>query len=75
MIVGHVMGFPAGTSGKESACQCRRRWFISWVGRSPRGGNGNPLQYSCLENAMDEGTWQTTYSPEGREESDMTKAT
>ena len=38
--------FPCGTSGKESACQ------------SPRGGSGNPLQYSCLENSMDRGAWQ-----------------
>ena len=44
-------------------------------GRSPGGGHGNPLQCSCLENAMDEGAWQTTYSPQGREESDVTKAT
>ena len=78
MIVGHVMSFPAGASSKEPACQCRRhkrRWFDSWVGRSPGGGNGNPLQCSCLENAMDEGAWQTTYSPQGREESDVTKST
>ena len=33
---------------------------ISWSGRSPEGGNGNPLQYSCLENPMDRGTWQAT---------------
>ena len=40
--------FPCGTSGKESACQ------------PPRGGSGNPLQYSCLENSMDRGAWQAT---------------
>ena len=33
---------------------------VSWLGRSPGGGNGNPLQYSCLENPMDRGTWQAT---------------
>ena len=33
---------------------------IPGLGRSPGEGNGNPLQYSCLENPMDEGTWQTT---------------
>ena len=32
------------------------RW-IPGLGRSPRGGNGNPLQYSCMENHMDRGTW------------------
>ena len=43
---------PRWLSGKESACQCRR-WkryeFCPWVGKIPGGGNGNPLQYSCLE--------------------------
>ena len=34
--------------------------WIPGSGRSPGGGNGNPLQYSCLENPMDRGAWQTT---------------
>ena len=34
--------------------------LIPWLGRSPGGGNGNPLQYSCLENPMDRGAWQAT---------------
>ena len=45
-------------SHKESTCQCRRhkrRWFDPWVGKTPGGGDGNPLQYSCLENPMDRG--------------------
>ena len=33
---------------------------VSWLGRSPEGENGNPLQYSCLENPMDRGAWQAT---------------
>ena len=37
---------------------CRRCEFNLWVGRSPEGGNGNPLQYSCLENSVDRGAWQ-----------------
>ena len=37
--------------------------------RSPGGGNGNPLQYSCLKNPMDRGAWYATYSPEGLKES------
>ena len=49
-------------SGKESACQCRRHGFDSWSGRSPGGGNGNPLQDSCLENPMDRGAWQAPLS-------------
>ena len=51
-------GFPGGTSGKESATQCRRHKRC-WSGWSPAGGNGNPLQYSCLENPMDRGAWRT----------------
>ena len=53
-------GLPRWLSGKESACQCRRHRFDPWVRISPGGGNGNPLQYSCLENPMDRGAWQTT---------------
>ena len=47
--------FPDGTGGKEPACQRRRRktlGFNPWVRKSPRVRNGNPLQYSCLENPM-----------------------
>ena len=48
-------------SGKESACQGRRCGFKPWVGEIPLGkGNGNPLQYSCLENPMDRGAWWAT---------------
>ena len=45
---------------------------VPGLGRSPGEGNGNPLQYSCLENPMDRGTW-LGYSPWGRKESDMTE--
>ena len=54
--------FSIGTSGKESACQCRKHETqVLCLGQedSPRVGNGNPLQYSCLENPMDRGAWQT----------------
>ena len=47
-------------SGKESTCQCRRcriYGFDPGSGRSPGEGNGNPLQYSCLEASMDRGAW------------------
>ena len=53
-------GLPRWHSGKESACQCRRCRFDPCVRKIPEGGNGNPLQYSCLENAMDQGAWQAT---------------
>ena len=55
------MGFSDGTSGKESACQCRRCKRCSSIpgrGTSPAGGNGNPLQYSCQENPTDRGPWK-----------------
>ena len=48
-------------SGKKFACQYRkhrRHGFDPWVGKIPGGGNGNTLQYSCLENPMDRGAWQ-----------------
>ena len=46
-----------------SACQCRGRkdvGLIPWLGRSPGGGNGNTLQYSCLENLMNREAWWAT---------------
>ena len=54
-----VLWLPKWRSGKESVCQCRscRRCGL---GRSPGGGNGYPLQYSCLENPMDRGAWWAT---------------
>ena len=57
------LGFPGSASDKEPACQCRRHrdaGSIPGSGRPPKGGNGNPLQYSCLENPMDRGAWWAT---------------
>ena len=54
------MGFPGGSDGKESACNAGNLGLIPGSGRSPGEGNGNPLQYSCLENSMDRGTWRAT---------------
>ena len=48
---------------------------IPGLGRSPGGGHGSPLQYPCLENPMDRGGWQATYSPQGHKESDTTEET
>ena len=45
-----LMGFPGSSVGKESACIVEDLGLISGLGRSPGEGNGNPLQYSCLEN-------------------------
>ena len=46
-------GFPGGSDGKESACNVGAPGSIPDLGRSPGGGSGYPLQYSCLENSMD----------------------
>ena len=44
------MGFPSGSDGKEFAYSVGDAGSITGLGRSPGGGHGNPLQYSCLEN-------------------------
>ena len=51
------MGFPGGSEVKASACNAGDLGSIPGLGRSPGEGNGNPLQYSCLENPMDGGAW------------------
>ena len=53
-------GFPGGSNGKESSCNAGDLGLIPGLGRCPKEGNGYPLQYSCLENAMDRGAWQAT---------------
>ena len=53
-------GFPGGSDGKESACNAADAGLIRGSGRSPREGNGNLLQYSCLGNPIDRGAWQAT---------------
>ena len=54
------MGFPGGSDHKESACNVGDPGSILGSGRSTGEGNGNPLQYSCLENPMDRGAWWAT---------------
>ena len=53
-------GFPDGSDGKESACNMGDPGSIPGWGKSPKEGNGNPPQYSCLENSIDRGVWQAT---------------
>ena len=56
------MGLPWGLSGKEFACGAGNMSLISGLGRSPREGNDNPLQYSFLGNPMDtEASWPTVH--------------
>ena len=52
--------FPGGSDSEESACNVGDLGSIPGSGRSPGEGNGNPLQYSCLENSMDRGAWRAT---------------
>ena len=53
--------FLGGSDGKESACNAGNLGFlIPESGRAPGEGNGNPIQYFCLENPMDRGTWWAT---------------
>ena len=57
------MSFPRGTVVKNplaNAVKARNSGLILGSGRSPGEGNGNPLQYSCLENSMDRAAWQAT---------------
>ena len=53
--------FPSGSDGKASAYNAGDPGSIPGSGRSPGEGNGNPLQYSCLENPMDGGAWYTLW--------------
>ena len=53
-------GFPGSSDGKESACKAGDLASIARSGRTPGEGNGNPLQYSGLENLKDRGAWQAT---------------
>ena len=57
-----VKNLPATAGDLRDAC------LIPGAGRSPGEGNGNPLQYSCLENSMDRGAWWAIYSPKNRKE-------
>ena len=63
-------GFPDSTVGKESACNAGNLGSILGLGRSPGEGNGNPLQYSYLENSIDGEAWQTTVHRVARVEHD-----
>ena len=70
-----ILGLLRWLSGKESACNVGNtgdKGLIPGLGRSPGGGHGNPLQYSCLGNSMERGAWQATW---GGKKLDMTEMT
>ena len=57
-------GPPQWFSGKESSCNAGAAGGVGWIpglGRSPGGGHGNPLQYSCLQIPMDRGAWRASH--------------
>ena len=59
----HFLGAPWWISSKESACNAgaaEDEGLIPGLGRAPGVGNGNPLQYSCLESSMDKEAWKST---------------
>ena len=56
----NILGFPGGSEGKESTCHPEALGSIPGLGRSPGGGHGYPLQYSCREKPMDRGAWWAT---------------
>ena len=68
----YAVDFPGCSDGKASAYNAGDLGSIPVLVRSPGEGNGNPHQYSCLENPMDEGAW-LGYSPWGHKESDTTE--
>ena len=68
----YISDFPGSSDGKESAHSAGDLGSVLGLGRFPGEGNGNPLQYSCLENSMDRGAWQAT-TVHGVSESDTTE--
>ena len=68
-----VCDFPGGSDSKKPTCNAGDLGLIPGLGRSPGEGNGNPLQYSHLENSMDGGAWLATIHR--FKKSDMTEAT
>ena len=55
-----AQGFPSGLAVKKPPAKAGEAGWIPGLGRFPKEGNSNPLQYSCLENSMDRGAWWAT---------------
>ena len=75
LLVSKCKGFPGGSVVKNLPANAGDVGLIPGSGRSRRGGNGNPLQYSCLGNPMDRGAWWVIDSSWGFKEADMTDMT
>ena len=67
-----MLDFPGGSDGKTSVYNVRDLDLIPGLGRLPGEGNGYPIQYSCLENSIHKGAWQTN-GPWGHKELDTTE--
>ena len=70
-IVSCTLGLPGSSVGQESASSAGDLGSIPVSGRSPGEGNDKPIQYSCLENPMDRGTWQATVHEVARVRHDL----
>ena len=67
-----IQVFPGSSVSKESACNAGDQGSIPRSGGSPGEGNGNPLQYSCLENSMDRGAWWATVHGDTKSQTQLT---
>ena len=74
MHIIYTWGFPGSSDSKEFTCNTGDLGSMPGLGRSPGGGDGNPLQYFCLENPHGQRSL-VGYSPEGLQELDMTEVT
>ena len=63
VISAKLVGFPGGSVVKNLPANAEDMGLIPGSGRSPGGGNGNPLKYSSLENSMERGAWQEPATP------------
>ena len=66
-----ILGFPGGSDGKESFHNAGDRDSTPVLGRSPGEGQGNPLQYSCLENSMNRGFWRAAVSGDPKSQTQL----
>ena len=71
MKLSSCLSLPGDSDGKESACTVGDLGSIPEFGRSPGGGHGKPLQYSCLGNPMDKGAWWATVHGVGKSQTQL----
>ena len=69
----HIYGVSGASDDKESACNAGELGLIPESGRSPGEGNGDPIQYSCLENSMDIRAWQAIFYGVAKSQTQLSK--